>query len=241
MLKHDWPVPDNVGIAMTDRHGGISTSPFASLNLGLHVGDDPQHVLANRAWLTQDLALPAEPTWLNQVHGTAVVDVQALPGQVIPSADASYCNQFGYVCAVMTADCLPILLCDQQGTEVAAVHAGWRGLCDGVIEQALTKFTAATSNLMAYIGPAIGPTAFEVGSEVREAFISKHPQSANYFVAHHTRYLADLVGLAKLRLSLAGVSHTFSADVCTFFDNNYFSYRRDKQTGRMASLIWLKS
>jgi YfiH family protein len=242
MLKHDWPIPDNVAIAMTNRYGGVSLSPFDSLNLGLHVGDKSQHVLANRAVLRQRLLLPAEPTWLEQVHGTNVVDVQTLmPGSAIALADGSYSNQFGHVCTVMTADCLPILLCNQQGSEVAAVHAGWRGLCEGVIEQALAMFHSPPSSLIAYLGPAIGPSAFEVGSEVRDAFINKDPQASMHFVGHNSKYLGDLVGLARLRLSAAGVIQTYSADVCTFTDPDYFSYRRDKQTGRMASLIWLKA
>ncbi|MBO1898204.1 MULTISPECIES: peptidoglycan editing factor PgeF [unclassified Shewanella] len=242
MLEHDWPIPVNVAIAMTNRFGGVSVSPFDSLNLGLHVGDKPQDVFANRAILTQQLSLPAEPIWLEQVHGTKVVDVQTLmPGSAIALADGSYSNQFGHVCTVMTADCLPILLCNQQGTEVAAVHAGWRGLCEGIIEQALAMFHSPPSALIAYLGPAIGPCAFEVGSEVRDAFINKNPQAATHFVQNNAKYLADLVGLAKLRLSTAGVTQIYSADVCTFSEPDYFSYRRDKQTGRMASLIWLKS
>ncbi|AZG74515.1 peptidoglycan editing factor PgeF [Shewanella livingstonensis] len=242
MLKHDWPIPDNVAMAITNRFGGVSVSPFDSLNLGLHVGDKPQHVLANRAILSQQLSLPAEPTWLEQVHGTKVIDA----GRLITTttaiiADGSYSNQFGHVCAVMTADCLPILLCNKQGTEVAAVHAGWRGLCEGVIEQALAMFRSPPSTLIAYLGPAIGPVAFEVGNEVRNAFINQEPQASRCFIAHNSKYLGDLVGLAKLRLSAAGVIQSYSADVCTFSNPDYFSYRRDMQTGRMASLIWLKS
>lgn len=250
MLQHDWPLPDNVAIALTDRHGGCSLAPFDSLNLGLHVGDNQQHVLANRAALRQRLSLPAEPLWLDQVHGVDVVNMSHLKpsGSVSDSAtlssikaDASYSNKAGDVCAVMTADCLPVLLCNQQGTEVAAVHAGWRGLCAGVIEQAVELFASATTELMAYLGPAIGPQAFEVGAEVRDAFMQKHPQAAQYFIPHHNKYLADLPGLASLRLAQMGVSQVFNANVCTFTDPDYFSYRRDQQTGRMASLIWLKS
>lgn len=242
MLKHDWPIPENVAIAITNRFGGVSVSPFDSLNLGLHVGDKPQDVLTNRAILSQQFALPAEPTWLEQVHGTNIVQLQTLTADsALTFADGSYSNQFGHVCAVMTADCLPILLCNQQGTEVAAVHAGWRGLCEGVIEQALAMFQSPAATLIAYFGPAIGPSAFEVGSEVRDAFMSKDPQASKCFIPHNTKYFGDLVGLAKLRLSAAGVHQTYNADVCTFADQHYFSYRRDQQTGRMASLIWLKS
>ena len=243
MLKHDWPIPDNVAIAMTNRLGGVSHAPFNSLNLGLHVGDDPQNVLANRALLIQQLSLPCEPLWLNQVHGTNVVNIQEISTRnLVIQADGSYSSRFGHVCAVMTADCLPVLLCNRQGTEVAAVHAGWRGLCDGVIEQALRFFKSPSAELMAYLGPAIGPNIFEVGIEVRDVFVDKHIEAAQYFThVREDKYLADLVGLAKLRLANAGISHIYSADICTFSDPDYFSYRRDKQTGRLASLIWLKS
>ncbi|MGI2171100.1 peptidoglycan editing factor PgeF [Shewanella sp. MF05960] len=250
MLKHDWSLPDNVAIAMTDRHGGYSLPPFDSLNLGLHVGDNHQHVLANRAALCQQLALPTEPLWLDQVHGVDVVNMphRARNESLIDStslspikADASYSNKVGDVCVVMTADCLPVLLCNKQGTEVAAVHAGWRGLFAGVIEQTVALFNSPRAELIAYLGPAIGPDAFEVGAEVRDAFMQKHPQASQYFMLHHNKYLADLAGLATLRLSQMGVSQVFNANVCTFNDPNYFSYRRDQQTGRMASFIWLKS
>ncbi|GGB56348.1 peptidoglycan editing factor PgeF [Shewanella inventionis] len=246
MFQHDWPLPDNVAIAMTDRHGGMSLPPFDSLNLGLHVGDNQQHVLANRASLRQRLSLPAEPLWLEQVHGVDVVNMAHLkphePTFDLPiKADASYSNKAGDVCAVMTADCLPVLLCNQQGTEVAAAHAGWRGLCAGVIEQTVALFNTPPNELMAYLGPAIGPQAFEVGAEVRDAFMQKHPQAAQYFMPHNNKYLADLPGIAMLRLSHLGVTQVFNANVCTFTNPDYFSYRRDHHTGRMASLIWLKS
>jgi YfiH family protein len=250
VLKHDWFLPDNVAIAITDRHGGYSLPPFDSLNLGLHVGDNQQHVLANRAALCQQLRLPTEPLWLDQVHGVDVVNLPhlALTESVRDStsllpikADASYSNKAGDVCVVMTADCLPVLLCNKQGTEVAAVHAGWRGLCAGVIEQTVALFSCPTTELIAYLGPAIGPDAFEVGAEVRDAFMQKNLQASQYFTPYHNKYLADLAGLATFRLSQMGVPQVFNANVCTFNDTNYFSYRRDQQTGRMASFIWLKS
>lgn len=188
MLLHDWPVPDNVAIAMTDRHGGVSLAPYDSLNLGLHVGDAPQQVLANRGMLAKQLCLATEPVWLEQVHGTQVVDlVDIVPINLAQNAqsenvalqdspplvaDASYTDLAGRVCVVMTADCLPVLLCNQHGTEVAAAHAGWRGLCDGVIEASVAKFASKPSELIAYLGPAIGPETFEVGAEVRAAFMA---------------------------------------------------------------------
>lgn len=262
MLLHDWPVPDNVAIAITDRHGGVSLAPYDSLNLGLHVGDAPQQVLANRGILAKLLGLATEPVWLEQVHGTQVVDLADIApinlAQEVQSefvalqdtpplvADASYSNLAGRVCVVMTADCLPVLLCNQQGTEVAAAHAGWRGLCDGVIEASVAKFASKPSELIAYLGPAIGPNTFEVGAEVRAAFMATDPNAANCFVAQcqaikPNKYLADIIGLAKLRLKQLGITQVYSADICTVSNPDYFSYRRDKITGRMASLIWLKS
>ncbi|AAN56567.1 peptidoglycan editing factor PgeF [Shewanella oneidensis MR-1] len=257
MLMHDWPVPDNVAIAMTDRHGGVSLAPYDSLNLGLHVGDIPQQVLVNRGILAKQLGLATEPVWLEQVHGTHVIDLadiksvdlapeaQAQQASISVShphiADASYTNLAGRVCVVMTADCLPVLLCNQQGTEVAAAHAGWRGLCDGVIEASVAHFTSKPNELIAYLGPAIGPMAFEVGAEVRDAFMVKDPNAESCFIARGDKYLADIIGLAKLRLTKLGVSQVYSADICTVSNMDYFSYRRDKITGRMASLIWLKS
>lgn len=257
MLNHDWPVPDNVAIAMTDRHGGVSLAPYDSLNLGLHVGDIPQQVLVNRGLLAQQLQLATEPVWLEQVHGTRVIDLAdiapinltqdaqsecvALQNTPPLVADASYTDLAGRVCVVMTADCLPVLLCNQQGTEVAAAHAGWRGLCDGVIEASVAKFASKPSELIAYLGPAIGPRAFEVGAEVRAAFMAKDPNAENCFIARGDKYLADIIGLAKLRLRQLGITQIYSADICTVLNQDYFSYRRDKITGRMASLIWLKS
>ena len=257
MLMHDWPVPDNVAIAMTDRHGGVSLAPYDSLNLGLHVGDIPQQVLVNRGLLAQQLQLATEPVWLEQVHGSRVIDLAdivpinltqeaqsecvALQNTPPLVADASYTDLAGRVCVVMTADCLPVLLCNQQGTEVAAAHAGWRGLCDGVIEASVAKFASKPSELIAYLGPAIGPSAFEVGADVRAAFMAKDPNAESCFIARGDKYLADIIGLAKLRLKQLGITQIYSADICTVLNQDYFSYRRDKITGRMASLIWLKS
>ncbi|MDT3320049.1 peptidoglycan editing factor PgeF [Shewanella sp. SP1S2-4] len=244
MFNHDWPVPANVGIAMTNRHGGVSVHPYDSLNLGLHVGDAPELVMANRELLCKQLALTAEPVWLEQVHGTHVLNLDGLslaPAVDTPIADACYSRTASLVCAIMTADCLPVLLCNQAGTEVAAAHAGWRGLCDGVIEATAAQFSSPMDELIAYLGPAIGPQKFEVGVEVQQAFCTLHSQSAACFIPSGNKYLADIIGLAKLRLSLLGINHIYSADICTVSDTDYFSYRRDKVTGRMASLIWLKS
>ena len=244
MFNHAWPVPANVGIAMTNRHGGVSEHPYGSLNLGLHVGDTPERVMANRELLCKQLALIAEPIWLEQVHGTHVLNLDTLNlgyAANTPIADASYSRTAGRVCVVMTADCLPVLLCNHAGTEVAAAHAGWRGLCDGVIEATAAQFSSPMGELIAYLGPAIGPQKFEVGAEVKQAFCSLHPQAAGCFIPSGDKFLADIIGLAKLRLSLLGVNHIYSANICTVSSPDYFSYRRDKVTGRMASLIWLKS
>lgn len=230
-----WPLPANVRIAMTQRHGGVSLPPFDSLNLGLHVGDISASVLANRALLVKRLVLPSEPAWLEQVHGTEVVDL-ARDSQRI--ADGSYSDSKAHVAVVMTADCLPVLLCDSAGTQVAALHAGWRGLCNGVIEAGIARFRPG-SELIACLGPAIGKTAFEVGGEVRAAFCNKDPKADNCFVAKGDKFLGDLQGLARLRLQQAGVRQIYALDACTYSNKDYFSYRRDGRTGRMASLIWL--
>lgn len=260
MLRPNWPLPENVAIAFTDRHGGSSCGPYDSLNLGLHVGDNPQTVLANRRLLLSSLALPCEPLWLEQVHGVEVVSISQLTNSTsVPLADGSYSDRYGQVCAVMTADCLPVLLCDKQGRQVAAVHAGWRGLCAGVIEQAVKHFSVPACELIACLGPCIGPSQFEVGVEVRSAFIDNAYadnlvaiadcfipkvstiQTNGSQVSTTDKYLADMVGLAKVRLLQLGIETVYSVDECTVLNNDYFSYRRDKHTGRMASLIWLKS
>jgi polyphenol oxidase len=247
MLRYDWPVPAGVRIAMTDRHGGVSSAPYDSLNLGCHVGDDIDKVLANRDLLARQLKLPAQPVWLEQVHGTRVLDLDGLLADCRDGtsfiADGSYSSQTGRVCVVMTADCLPVLLCNASGTEVSALHAGWRGLCDGIIEQGVSYFSSSPQQLIAYLGPAIGVQAFEVGPEVRQAFVDNHPQASCHFRPVHgsDRYMADLVGLASLRLRLLGIEQIYSADLCTYSNSDdFFSYRRDTVTGRQASLIWLE-
>ncbi|WP_076414476.1 peptidoglycan editing factor PgeF [Shewanella sp. UCD-KL12] len=238
-MENSWHIPKGVNIAFTTRNGGISKAPYASLNLGLHVGDSEADVLKNRALIEERLFLPQPPAWLEQIHSTRVVDAD---NQELCQADGSFSSKRQKVCVVMTADCLPVLICDKQGSEVSAVHAGWRGLCDGIIEVALEKHSAANSELIAYLGPAIGPTAFEVGDDVREMFISLHPETAKFFVAVKAskKYLADLQGIARYRLALAGVDEVYQSDACTFNqESDYFSYRRDGVTGRMASFIWL--
>lgn len=233
----DWPAPPNVRALVTTRNGGVSTGPYASLNLGDHVGDDPAAVAENRRLLHTHL--PAEPVWMKQVHGVRCIDAaQTTP---FPEADAAFTHTPGVICAVLTADCLPILLCDMDGTAVAAAHAGWRGLAAGVIEATIAAMGVPSDRLMAWLGPAIGAQHFEVGGEVRDTFIAHDPQAARAFTAKaNGKWLCDIYLLARQRLEALGVCRPASADFCTVRDEaRFFSYRRDGATGRMASLIWL--
>lgn len=243
----DWPASVNVRALQTTRDGGVSVGAYATLNLGDHVGDDPVAVARNRALLRA--TLPAEPVWLKQVHGNVVADADRTVG--VPEADAALARQTGKVCAVMTADCLPLLLCDEAGTVVAAAHAGWRGLAGGVVEATVKAMNVAPERLLVWLGPAIGPQAFEVGEEVRQAFMAHDPEAAKAFVsrfpiAHHPspttaqKWLADIYLLARQRLALLGVERVYGGGLCTYTDaEHFYSYRRDQATGRMASLIWL--
>lgn len=239
-LIPDWPAPANVRAVSTTRKGGVSQSPFASLNLGDHVGDEGLAVAANRHRVGEVLRLPAEPLWLEQVHGTTVTGTQT--DSCYPQADASVAFKPGPVSIVMTADCLPVLFCDRQGTRVAAAHAGWRGLCNGVLEATLKQLNAKAEDIMVWLGPAIGPQAFEVGTEVRSAFMAHDPAAENAFQpgAGTGKWLADIYQLAGQRLRTEGVQQIYGGGLCTVSDPElFFSYRRDGRTGRMASLIWL--
>lgn len=233
----DWPAPANVRALQTTRSGGCSFAPWDSLNLGDHVGDSPEHVIANRAILRDHL--PAEPLWLNQVHGIASVDAEI--SQKTITADAAFSRRAGVVCAVMTADCLPVLFCDRAGTVVAAAHAGWRGLKAGVLESCIDRMAVAAPDILAWLGPAIGPQAFEVGDEVREAFIQSGVTAGSCFVRHCSgKWLADIYRLARQRLAAKGLTAIYGGNFCTMADaRRFFSYRRDGVTGRMATLIWL--
>jgi len=234
----DWPAPPRVRTLITTRNGGVSAAPYNSLNLGLHVGDDETRVLANRALVAAQL--PGEPAWLNQTHSTTVVE--AGPFGAPPDADASFSHASGQVCVVMTADCLPVLFAERNGRAVGAAHAGWRGLCNGVLEAGIATMGVAPADLMAWLGPAIGPDAFEVGAEVRQAFIARDPASqAAFSPIGDDKYLADIYLLARQRLEAAGISAIYGGGQCTVIDRDrYFSYRRDGCTGRMASLIWIE-
>ena len=237
MIIPDWPAPSGVRGLMTVRTGGVSLAPWASLNLGDHVNDDPAHVAANRARMRA--WLPDEPVWLNQVHSARVVEAGSEPR---PAADACFSRTPGRVCAVLTADCLPVLFCDRAGSVVAAAHAGWRGLAGGVLEATVAAMAVPPGDILAWMGAAIGPAAFEVGDDVREAFLALHPATAAAFVPQGLpgKWLADIYALARIRLAHVGVNAVSGGERCTFTESDsFFSYRRDGVTGRMASDVWL--
>jgi purine-nucleoside/S-methyl-5'-thioadenosine phosphorylase / adenosine deaminase len=241
-LEPEWPAPPGVRALSTFRNGGVSTARYGSLNLGDHVGDSLQAVGENRRRLKAAAELPAEPAWLTQVHGTNVVDLdRAVVGPVGP-ADAAFTRRRGRVCAILTADCLPIMLAADSGDLVAAAHAGWRGLAGGVIEATVKALQVAPERLMAWLGPAIGPEHFEVGAEVREAFVTGDLGAETAFVPNaRGRFMADLNALARRRLAALGVSRIYGGGHCTYADEErYFSHRRHGVTGRQASLIWLE-
>nr|WP_033374992.1 peptidoglycan editing factor PgeF [Leeia oryzae] len=240
LIVPQWQAPNGVKALATTRLGGVSQAPFDALNLGSHVNDRIDDVTQNRHLL--DAFLPASPVWLQQVHGIAVVDLDSAHADV-PVADAVISRRKGQVCAVQTADCLPVLFADVHGTVVGAAHAGWRGLCHGVLEATLSAMAVDPADVVVWLGAAIGPDAFEVGDEVRAAFMAVDPAAAQAFVAGKPgKWLADIYQLARLRLQQAGVGrqHIFGGDLCTYTDRQrFFSYRRDQQTGRQASLVWL--
>jgi len=237
-----WPAPNQVKAMVTTRNGGISVGNYNSFNLGDHVGDDPIAVAANRAKLKFVLQLPTEPIWLRQVHGCNVTNISQ--NYIDCTADAAIATCASQVCVVLTADCLPLLVCDQGGTTVAAIHAGWRGLADGVIAATLNKFKIPPAELLVWMGPAIGAEAFEVGAEVREKFLQIDINNAKAFVPsprNPLAWMANIYTLARNSLEIQGVGWIGGGDFCTFRDTaRFFSHRRDGGiTGRMASLIWL--
>ena len=237
LILPDWPAPAHVKALQTTRHGGVSQGIYASLNLGEHVKDQPLAVATNRQRLSDHL--PSEPVWLNQVHGVRVID--AAQASCVESADASFATRKQVVCVTMTADCLPILLCNQSGTTVAAIHAGWRSLCDGVIEATVQAMPTPPDQLMAWLGPAIGPDAFEVGGEVRAQFMAQDIQAEAAFQPHGEKWLGDLYRIATQRLQRLGITQVYGGGRCTYSEaDTFFSFRRDGDTGRMASLIWLE-
>ncbi|MBF8767829.1 peptidoglycan editing factor PgeF [Pseudomonas putida] len=236
LLTPDWPAPASVRACVTTRQGGVSLPPFDTFNLGDHVGDDPAAVAQNRLRLSGEFDI--QPAWLKQVHGLAVVDAD--PSRVV-EADASWTDRPGIACTVMTADCLPVLFCDQAGTQVAAAHAGWRGLAGGVLEATLDRLDVPPAQVLVWLGPAIGPQAFEVGLEVRDAFTAVHPEAARAFVDGERpgKLMADIYALARIRLAARGVTAVYGGGLCTVSEERFFSYRRTPQGGRFASLVWL--
>jgi YfiH family protein len=240
LIEADWPAPSNVRAIATTGVGGVSVGPYESLNLGAHVGDDSPAVSENRVRLRMELGLSREPLWLNQVHGTAVVE--AGPHEPLPKADASFARFAGQACAVLTADCLPVLFCDQDGMRVAAAHAGWRGLAGGVLESAVNAMGVVPDRLLAWLGPAIEQEAFEVGNEVREQFLARSADNEMAFKLNaRGRWQADLYDLARRELARLGVSRVFGGGFRCYEDRDrFFSYRRDGTTGRMATLVWMQ-
>jgi len=262
IIRPDWPAAANIHAFCSTRNKGASHGDYASLNLALHVEDDPGHVLANRQQLKRQLKLPEEPVWLDQVHGNRVVNANFINSNNLSTeehnaglprptqakstqaksiqADASFSETANTVCAVMTADCLPVLICNRKANKVAAAHAGWRGLADGVIETTVAALNERHSELLVWLGPAIGPQAFEVGEDVRELFVENQPKSIEAFKQNRPgHYLADIYKLARLRLENMGIEAVYGGEYCTFTDaERFYSYRRDGTTGRQASLIW---
>ena len=239
LIYPDWPAPDNIKAISTTRIGGFSSPPFDSLNLADHVEDNPDTVNKNRDYLCELADLPESPRWLSQTHGIHVLN--SLDWQQNIQADAMISNSVNHICTIMTADCLPILLCTQQGDTVAAIHAGWRSLAAGIIEQTINKFHCAPQDIIAWLGPAIGSTQFEVGVDVYQLFTHKWPKSEQAFQqTDSSHYLADIYYIATQCLNQVGITTIFGGDYCTVTDNQrFFSYRRDGITGRMASMIWI--
>jgi polyphenol oxidase len=240
-LRPAWAAPDRVRAAFTLRSGGVSAPPFDTLNVGAHVGDLAERVDENRARVRAALSLPHEPCWLEQVHGRGVVQIRAAAPDIPPRADAAIARERGAVAVIQVADCLPVLLAAADGSCVAAAHAGWRGLSAGVLEATVERLATDPRSLIAWLGPAIGPQNFEVGAEVREAFLAHDRAAAVAFRANERgRWQCDLMALARQRLQQAGVRQVFGGEWCTYADRaRFFSYRRDGQCGRMAALIWL--
>lgn len=236
LIRPSWPAPAHVKALQTTRLGGVSLAPYDALNLAMHVKDKPEHVARNRQLLSR--YVPTEPVWLNQVHSTRVID--AAKSSCIENADASFTTQPNVVCVTMTADCLPVLLCNLAGTTVAVVHAGWRGLCDGVIEATIAAMSVEPAQLIAWLGPAIGPNAFEVGDEVREQFVMYGQHAEEAFIPKSDKWLGNLYQIAKQRLQSVGVNQIYGDIDCTYSNpERFFSFRRDHDTGRMATMIWI--
>ena len=241
-LIPDWPAPPNIRAVVTTRMlPGASKAPFDRCNLGSRCGDDPAAVAANRAALIDALALPEPPRWTRQVHGIEVFDADALFADAEPTADASVTRVAGRVLAILTADCMPVFLCADDGTAAGISHAGWRGLAGGVVEATVLRLPVPPGSLIAWLGPAIGPRSYEVGDEVRTAFVDVDARAAAAFEPTRAgHWLCDLYALARLRLAAAGVERVFGGGFDTLADARFYSYRRDGETGRFASLLWIE-
>lgn len=241
-LYANWSAPGNIHAFTTTRTDGVSEAPFESFNLGDHVGDSKSAVKTNRTLLVEKFSLPQSPLFLTQTHSTRVIQLPYMGEHI--EADAVYTNQPNQVCAVMTADCLPVLFTTKQGNEVAAAHAGWRGLCDGVLEETVKCFRANPEDILAWFGPAIGPTAFQVGQDVVDQFVAMDTNAQLAFQADSNedgKFLGNLYQIATQRLNRLGITQIFGGEHCTFTEKDtFFSYRRDNQTGRMASVIWFE-
>jgi YfiH family protein len=234
----DWPAPPGVRALVTTRNGGVSTGPYASLNLGIAVNDDPKAVAENRARVRAHL--PGEPRWLKQIHGARAVAGESVSSLV--EADASVTRTPGVVCVIQMADCMPVLLATRDGSAIGIAHAGWRGLAGGVVERTIEAMGADPAAIVAWLGPAIGPDAFEVGDEVRAAFVASDPVAADAFrPLHPGKWLADLFTLARQRLARAGLTAIHGGGLCTLSDPaRFFSHRRDRVTGRMGAFLWIE-
>lgn len=240
-LAAEWPAPANIHAGTSLRTNGASSGTYASFNLALHVDDNPDTVMLNRQQLKENLAYPKEPLWLEQVHSTVVVNADTATG--VPQADASFSDQVGTVCVVMTADCLPVLFTDRQGSMVAAAHAGWRGLADGILEQTVQQANFMAEDTLVWFGPGIGADVYEVGEDVRQVFIQQAMHDETAFTSRREgKYLMDMYALARQRLTALGITEIYGGDRCTYSQaEQFYSYRRDGVTGRMASLIWIES
>jgi YfiH family protein len=239
VITPDWPAPVTVRAYTTTRAGGVSQPPFDTLNLGGHAGDDARAVAENRRRLTRALGSIGEPRWLHQVHGTRVAELNGKAP--VGDADAAVSRRPGEVCVVTTADCLPVLLSNRAGTTVAAVHAGWRGLAAGIVKAAVAALDEPPNAILAWLGPAIGPSIYQVGDPVRESFLAADAGAGAAFTARDGAWLCDLYALARRQLAACGVTAVYGGGFCTYSESaRFFSYRRDERCGRMASLIWIE-
>lgn len=247
-IQPNWPAPPNVKAVVTTRHAPdekkqkLLTSPYDGFNLASHVGDQPKNVQANRHLLEKTLGLSGSPCWLDQRHSCRVIDVHDYPQGTLPQADASFSNRPGPACVVQTADCLPVLFCDKQGTSVAAAHAGWKGMADGILEATVDRLKLKPGNLLVWLGPAIGPDAYEIDRPVYEAFIKRDPKAEQAFgPSRPGHWYMNLYTLARQKLIACGIDIIYGGGFCTYTHPElFYSYRRNPVTGRMASLIWLE-